>query len=164
MLCSIIRIKADRSLGDASPVYELKSIFQNKTHCARGHLWERVDDGKEIILAFSPAGTPDTIKTVWGDFWGGFAEKELAEVKEQVGHLTVSSALYGLASGVTATISGDYSQVDGMVKYLGSKIGAASSDGEQTRLRQSLQNMLSVNFDRGLDEMPGLKSIDVKAA
>ncbi|KAF0682643.1 Aste57867_25280 [Aphanomyces stellatus] len=159
-----IRIRVDRGLKDASPIYELKAIFQTKTHCARGHLWERVNADSEaerdIVVAFSPAGTPDTIKTMWGDFWGGFADKEFADVREQVSHLTLSSALVGLANGVTATIGGDYSYAHSMMSYLGSKLGAAWNDGEQTRIRQSLQNMLSLNFNRGLTEMPHLRSVD----
>ncbi|CAK4922700.1 unnamed protein product [Aphanomyces euteiches] len=159
-----VRIRVDRGLKEASPVYELKSIFQNKIHCARAHLWECVnamsESERDVVLAFSPAGTPDTIKLMWGDFWGGFADKEIQEVREQLSHLTVSSALYGIASGVTATLGGDYSHVHSMVKYLGSKFGAAWTDGEQTRVRQALHNMLSINFSRGLTEMTGLQSVD----
>ncbi|OQR92318.1 hypothetical protein ACHHYP_03818 [Achlya hypogyna] len=155
-----IRIRVDRSLGDASPIYELKSIFQNHGHCARAHIWQRVDGDENVMVAFSPAGTPDTVRALWGDFWGGWAENEIAEFKEQMGHLSLGSALYGLAQGVTATVGGDYSQAHQMLSYIGSKIGSAWSDGEQTRIRQSIQNMLAVNFNRGLVEWGDLHSVD----
>ncbi|RHY81524.1 hypothetical protein DYB26_006175 [Aphanomyces astaci] len=169
-----VRIRVDRGQAHNSPVYELSAVFQNQSHCARAHLWTRVvapdavaEDSastllteNQIVLAFSPAGTADTIKSMWGDFWGGFADKEFADVKEQWGHVTMGSAIYGLASGVTATLGGDFSSVHGMIKYLGSKLGAAWTDGEQTRIRQALQNMLSVNFNRGLTEMSGLHPLD----
>ncbi|KDO22578.1 hypothetical protein SPRG_12558 [Saprolegnia parasitica CBS 223.65] len=155
-----VRVRVDRSLGDASPIYELKHIFQNRSHCARVHIWQRVDGDMDVMVAFSPAGTPDTVRALWGDFWGGWAEDEIAEFKEQVGHLSLGSALYGLAQGVTATVGGDYSQAHQMLSYIASKIGSAWSEGEQTRIRQAIQNMLAVNFNRGLVEWTDLHSVD----
>ncbi|RHY48441.1 hypothetical protein DYB30_008949, partial [Aphanomyces astaci] len=58
----------------------------------------------EVMIAFSPAGTPETIRNLWGDLWNGWDEGEIADFKEQIGHVTLSSALYGLAHGVTATV------------------------------------------------------------
>ncbi|RHY81971.1 hypothetical protein DYB35_008334 [Aphanomyces astaci] len=94
----------------SSPMYELDAIFQTKSHCARAHVWKRVADHddsiKEVMIAFSPAGTPETIRNLWGDLWNGWDEGEIADFKEQIGHVTLSSALYGLAHGVTATVGG----------------------------------------------------------
>ncbi|ETW09488.1 hypothetical protein, variant [Aphanomyces invadans] len=170
-----IRIRTDRhrpsasatspkQTGSTSPVYELDAIFQNKSHCARAHVWKRVadcdDSVKEIMVAFSPAGNPETIRSLWGDLWNGWDEHEIADFKEQIGHVTLSSALYGLAQGVTATVGGDYSHAHAMLGYIYSKLGTAWSEGEQTRIRQSFENMVAVNFNRGLMEMDGLNDIE----
>ncbi|CAK4153721.1 unnamed protein product [Aphanomyces euteiches] len=156
-----IRIRADRTLGEASPVYELVSIAQNKSHCARAHIWKCIDDNaKEAMIAFSPAGTPETIRSLWGDLWNGWDEAEIADFKEQIGHVTLTSALVGLAQGVTATVGGDYSHAHAMLAYIYSKLGTAWAEGEQTRIRQSFENMVAVHFNRGLTELGGLNDIE----
>ncbi|KAF0697087.1 Aste57867_12194 [Aphanomyces stellatus] len=154
-----IHIRTDRSLGDQSPVYELSSIFQNKSHCARAHVWKRTD-AKELMIAFSPAGNPETIRSLWGDLWNGWDEAEIADLKEQMGHVTLTSALVGIAQGVTATVGGDYSHATAILGYIYSKLGTAWAEGEQTRIRQSVENMVAVNFNRGLTEMQGLHDIE----
>ena len=154
-----IQIKSKRSLGDASPVYELKSIYQNESHSARGHIWKSVKDANspsELLVVFSPAGTPNTIRDMWGDFWGGWAEAELQEFKQQLSQVSFSSAIDVISSPLT----GDYSSAAAAVSYVWKKVGAAWSDGEQTRIRQSLQNVLSLCFHRGLEECTGLRQVE----
>ncbi|KAJ8525883.1 hypothetical protein ON010_g15244 [Phytophthora cinnamomi] len=58
-----VKIRADRRAPDAiAPVYELKHIFQNKSHCARAHVWEGIvehpssEPTRDVVVAFSPAG------------------------------------------------------------------------------------------------------------
>lgn len=76
-----LRIRADRQ-APGSPVYELKAIFKAKSGAARCHVWEK--EGllakPEILVVFSPAGTPDTVKHFWGDVWSGWLEDELRQV------------------------------------------------------------------------------------
>lgn len=157
-----VKICTDRRLGaTASAVYELKRIFQNKRRCARAHVWESaaLSDGAppaDVVVAFSPAGTAETIRDVWGDFWSGWAEKEISEFKQQMGTMSLSSAL----NVVTSSISGDYSPASAVLQYMWSKIGSAWSDGEQTRIRQSIQNMMAVGLDRGLIEPVGITPLE----
>ncbi|RHY02520.1 hypothetical protein DYB25_010111 [Aphanomyces astaci] len=47
-----------------------------------------------------------------------------------------------------------------MLGYIYSKLGSAWSEGEQTRIRQSFENMVAVNFNRGLDAVDDLNDID----
>ncbi|GLD93098.1 hypothetical protein PINS_up001690 [Pythium insidiosum] len=157
-----VKICADRRVSGKAPVYELKHIFQNKSHCARAHVWESKIEhksgasGLDVVVAFSPAGNPETIKSVWGDFWSGWAEKELIEVKDQLVNVSLSSALGVVAS----SISGDYTPASNLIQYMWSKIGTAWTDGEQTRIRQSLQNMIAVGLNRGLVEATDITPLE----
>ncbi|TMW63354.1 hypothetical protein Poli38472_002295 [Pythium oligandrum] len=158
-----VKICADRRVADGQPpVYELKHIFQNKSHCARAHIWESKIEHKagntttDVVVAFSPAGNPETIKTVWGDFWSGWAEKELVDVRDQLMNVKLTSAL----DVVAASISGDYTPASNLIQYMWGKIGHAWSDGEQTRIRQSLQNMIACGLNRGLAEVTDLTPLD----
>lgn len=162
-----VKICADRRLaGTKAPVYELKHIFQNKTHCARAHVWESTIEhksghtGLDVVVAFSPAGTAETIKDLWGDFWSGWAEKELIDVRDELMNVSLSSALDVVAS----SISGNYTPASTLLQYMWSKIGSAWSDGEQTRIRQSLQNMLAVGLNRGLVELTDIKPLETLMA
>jgi len=63
-----VRIKSNRQ-NFMSPVYELKAIYHAKSRAARCHVWEKVLESPgeppqrpEILVVFSPAGTPDTVK------------------------------------------------------------------------------------------------------
>ncbi|KAG7376219.1 hypothetical protein PHYPSEUDO_014060 [Phytophthora pseudosyringae] len=54
-----VKIRADRRAPDAiAPVYELKHIFQNKSHCAHAHDWEGVvehpssEPTRDVVVAF----------------------------------------------------------------------------------------------------------------
>ncbi|DBA02356.1 TPA: hypothetical protein N0F65_007175 [Lagenidium giganteum] len=157
-----VKIRADRRVGEQSPVYELKHIIQNKSHCARAHVWEsRIPhsdgpDGLDVVVAFSPAGNPETIRDVWGDFWSGWAEKEIDEFKAQMSNVSFSSAL----DVVTTTISGDYSSASAILQFMWSKIGSAWTEGEQTRIRQSIQNMIAIGLNRGLTEPADISSLE----
>ncbi|TYZ63713.1 hypothetical protein PybrP1_003682 [[Pythium] brassicae (nom. inval.)] len=156
-----VKICTDRRHGGSSAsVYELKRIFQNKRRCARAHVWESAPGAGAaatgVVVAFSPAGNPETIRDVWGDFWSGWAEKEMSEFKQQMGSMSLTSAL----NVVTSSISGDYSPASAVLQYMWGKIGSAWSDGEQTRIRQSIQNMMAVGLDRGLIEPVGITPLD----
>lgn len=160
-----VKICTDRRHGggDASSVYELKHIFQNKRRCARAHVWESSSAANpsspvpsDVVVAFSPAGNPETIRDVWGDFWSGWAEKEISEFKTQMRSMSLSSAL----NVVTSSISGDYSPVSAVLQFMWSKIGSAWSEGEQTRIRQSIQNMMAVGLDRALIEPVGITPLE----
>lgn len=159
-ICTDRRHENDTQHG--SSVYELKHIFQNKRRCARAHVWESSVVHKsghsttDVVVAFSPAGTAETIRDVWGDFWSGWAENEIAEFKQQMGTMSLTSAL----NVVTSSISGDYSPASAILQYMWSKIGSAWSDGEQTRVRQSIQNMMAVGMDRGLIEPVGITPLE----
>ncbi|KAL4175526.1 hypothetical protein KRP22_000491 [Phytophthora ramorum] len=137
-------------------------IFQNKSHCARAHVWEGTvehpssEPTRDVVVAFSPAGTPETIRDVWGDFWSGWAEDELKEFKTEMKGMSLSSAI----NIVTSSVSGDYEPASQLLKFMWSKIGHAWSDGEQTRIRQSIQNMMAVALDRGLTEPPGISILE----
>lgn len=158
-----LQIRTQRKLGAQSPIYELKEIFQNRSHCARAHVWEgnlaksnTHDSGLDVVIAFSPAGTPNTIRDVWGDFWSGWAEKEICELKYQLKSVSLTSAL----DVVTASITGDYSSAAALLQFMWSKIGSAWSEGEQTRVRQSIQNMISAGLIRGLVDVTDLTSLE----
>uniref|UniRef100_K3WKA7 Fungal lipase-type domain-containing protein n=1 Tax=Globisporangium ultimum (strain ATCC 200006 / CBS 805.95 / DAOM BR144) TaxID=431595 RepID=K3WKA7_GLOUD len=159
-----VKICTDRHRPDGAPapVYELKHIFQNKSRCARAHVWESSVEHKsghsttDVVVAFSPAGNPETIRDVWGDFWSGWAEDEISEFKRQMGTVSLTSAL----NVVTSSISGDYSPASAILQFMWSKIGSAWSEGEQTRIRQSIQNMMAVGLDRGLIEADGLTPLE----
>jgi phosphopantothenate-cysteine ligase len=158
-----VKIRADRRAPDAiAPVYELKHIFQNKSHCARAHLWEGEvqhpsgESTRDVVVAFSPAGNPETIRDVWGDFWSGWAEDELQEFKTEMTGISLVSAI----NLVTSSVSGDYEPASQLLKFMWSKIGHAWSDGEQTRIRQSIQNMMAVALDRGLTEPSGISILE----
>ncbi|RLN70930.1 hypothetical protein BBJ28_00011871 [Nothophytophthora sp. Chile5] len=158
-----VKIRADRRAPDAiAPVYELKHIFQNKSHCARAHVWEGEvqqssgESARDVVVAFSPAGNPETIRDVWGDFWSGWAEDELKEFKTEMKGVSLSSAL----NIVTSSVSGDYAPASQLLGFMWSKIGHAWSDGEQTRIRQSIQNMMAVALDRGFTEPPGISLLE----
>ncbi|KAF1789390.1 Alpha/Beta hydrolase fold [Phytophthora cactorum] len=114
-----VKIRADRRAPDAiAPVYELKHIFQNKSHCARAHVWEGV-------------------------------------VEHPSRHFT-SSAI----NLVTSSVSGHYEPASQLLKFMWSKIGHAWSDGEKTRIRQSIQNMMAVALDRGFTEPAGISILE----
>lgn len=163
-----VKICADRREGQQAPVYELKAIFKNKSHCARAHVWEGtvqqasgVDGeppttGSDVVVAFSPAGNPETIRDVWGDFWSGWAEHELDELKSELKGVSFSSAL----NVAMSSISGNYTPASQLIQFMWSKIGHAWSDGEQTRIRQSIQNMIACGLDRGLIEPPGISLLE----
>ncbi|CEG38782.1 triacylglycerol lipase [Plasmopara halstedii] len=154
-----VKIRADRRAPDAiAPVYELKHIFQNKSRCARAHIWESVVEHspRDVVVAFSPAGNPETIRDVWGDFWSGWAEDELQEFKTEMKGMSFSSAI----NLVTSSVSGNYEPASQLLKFMWSKIGHAWTDGEQTRVRQSIQNMMAVALDRGLTEPPGISILE----
>lgn len=162
-----VKICADRREGQQAPVYELKAIFKNKTHCARAHVWEGIahqtdSDGNaqtttpDVVVAFSPAGTPETIRDVWGDFWSGWAEEELEELKTEMKGMSLTSAL----NVAVSSISGNYTPASQLLQFMWSKIGHAWSDGEQTRIRQSIQNMIAVALDRGFTEPPGISLLE----
>lgn len=158
-----VKIRADRRAPDAiAPVYELKHIFQNKSHCARAHVWEGIvehpssEPTRDVVVAFSPAGNPETIRDVWGDFWSGWAEDELQEFKTEMKGMSLSSAI----NIVTSSVSGDYEPASQLLKFMWSKIGNAWSDGEKTRIRQSIQNMMAVALDRGLTEPAGISILE----
>ncbi|KAG7390334.1 hypothetical protein PHYPSEUDO_008162 [Phytophthora pseudosyringae] len=158
-----VKIRADRRAPDAiAPVYELKHIFQNKSHCARAHVWEGIvehpssEPTRDVVVAFSPAGNPETIRDVWGDFWSGWAEDELQEFKTEMKGISLSSAI----NLVTSSVSGDYEPASQLLKFMWSKIGHAWSDGEKTRIRQSIQNMMAVALDRGLTEPTGISILE----
>lgn len=162
-----VQIRTDRRADDSSAsVYELKRIFQNKRRCARAHVWESsVSDASgqsttDVVVAFSPAGNPETIRDVWGDFWSGWAENEIAEFKQQMGTMSLTNAL----NVVTSSISGDYSPASAILQFMWSKIGSAWSDGEQTRIRQSIQNMMAVGLDRSLIEPAGITPLETLMA
>lgn len=151
-----VTIKSSRM--ENAPKYTLKSIYKNKSHSARGHVWQNVSSGNapEILVIFSPAGTPDTIGSFWGDFWSGWADKEITEFKSEISNITLQSAI----SVVSAPLTGDFSSANAALQYMWSKIGAAWSDGEQTRIRQSLQNLLSLSLWRGLKKLDDLHTVD----
>ncbi|CAI5727307.1 unnamed protein product [Hyaloperonospora brassicae] len=158
-----VKIRADRRAPDAiAPVYELKHIFQNKSRCARAHVWEGEvghpsgESTRDVVVAFSPAGNPETIRDVWGDFWSGWAEDELREFKTEMKGMSFSSAI----NLVTSSVSGDYEPASQLLKFMWSKIGSAWSDGEKTRVRQSIQNMMAVALDRGLTEPAGISILE----
>ncbi|KAG2988980.1 hypothetical protein PC129_g5221 [Phytophthora cactorum] len=158
-----VKIRADRRAPDAiAPVYELKHIFQNKSHCARAHVWEGVvehpssESTRDVVVAFSPAGNPETIRDVWGDFWSGWAEDELQEFKTEMKGISFSSAI----NLVTSSVSGHYEPASQLLKFMWSKIGHAWSDGEKTRIRQSIQNMMAVALDRGFTEPAGISILE----
>ncbi|KAG2531669.1 hypothetical protein JM16_000730 [Phytophthora kernoviae] len=158
-----VKIRADRRAPNAiAPVYELKHIFQNKSHCARAHVWEGevhhplTGTTRDVVVAFSPAGNPETIRDVWGDFWSGWAEDELKEFKTEMKGISLSSAI----NIVTSSVSGDYAPASQLLKFMWSKIGHAWSDGEKTRIRQSIQNMMAVALDRGFTEPPGISILE----
>ncbi|OWZ04213.1 hypothetical protein PHMEG_00023921 [Phytophthora megakarya] len=158
-----VKIRADRRAPDAiAPVYELKHIFQNKSHCARAHVWEGVvehptsESTRDVVVAFSPAGNPETIRDVWGDFWSGWAEDELQEFKTEMKGISLSSAI----NLVTSSVSGHYEPASQLLKFMWSKIGHAWSDGEKTRIRQSIQNMMAVALDRGFTEPAGISILE----
>lgn len=157
-----VKICTDRRSGDKSPIYELKHIFQNKSHCARAHIWTSTiehksgQSGLDVVVAFSPAGNPETIRDVWGDFWSGWAEDEIKEFKQEMSQVSLTSAL----NVVTSSISGDYTPASQLLQYMWSKFGSAWSDGEQTRVRQSIQNMITVGLDRGLVEPDGISPLE----
>lgn len=158
-----VRIRADRREGEKAPVYELKAIFKSKTHCARAHVWEGEvhhkttgETARDVVVAFSPAGTPETIRDVWGDFWSGWAEQELSELKTEMKGMSLSSAL----NVAVSSLSGNYTPASQLLQFMWSKIGHAWSDGEQTRIRQSIQNMIAVGLDRGLTEPADLALLE----
>ncbi|EEY69435.1 uncharacterized protein PITG_05669 [Phytophthora infestans T30-4] len=158
-----VKIRADRRAPDTiAPVYELKNIFQNKSHCARAHVWEGVvehsssEPTRDVVVAFSPAGNPETIRDVWGDFWSGWAEDELQEFKTEMKGISFSSAI----NLVTSSVSGHYEPASQLLKFMWSKIGHAWSDGEKTRIRQSIQNMMAVALDRGFTEPAGISILE----
>lgn len=158
-----VKIRADRRAPNAiAPVYELKHIFQNKCRCARAHIWEGVvehpasEPTRDVVVAFSPAGNPETIRDVWGDFWSGWAEDELREFKTEMKGISISSAI----NLVTSSVSGDYEPASQLLRFMWSKIGHAWSDGEKTRVRQSIQNMMAVALDRGLTEPEGISILE----
>ncbi|KAI9921119.1 hypothetical protein PsorP6_002656 [Peronosclerospora sorghi] len=158
-----VKIRADRRAPDAiAPIYELKQIFQNKSHCARAHVWEGEVENPlgeralDVVVAFSPAGNPETIRDVWGDFWSGWAEDELQEFKTEMKGMSISSAI----NLVTSSVSGDYEPASQLLKYMWGKIGNAWSDGEKTRVRQSIQNIMAVALDRGLTEPAGISILE----
>ncbi|CAH0490673.1 unnamed protein product [Peronospora farinosa] len=158
-----VKIRADRRAPDAiAPVYELKHIIQNQSRCARAHVWEGEvqhpcgESTHDVVVAFSPAGNPETIRDVWGDFWSGWADDELQEFKTAMKGISFSSAI----NLVTSSVSGDYEPASQLLKYIWSKIGNAWSDGEKTRIRQSIQNMMAVALDRGLTEPAGISILE----
>ncbi|KAE9028300.1 hypothetical protein PF005_g2195 [Phytophthora fragariae] len=61
---------------------------------------------------------------------------------------------------VTSSVSGDYEPASQLLKFMCSKIGNAWSDGEKTRVRQSIQNMMAVALDRGLTEPAGISILE----
>ncbi|KAG6590731.1 triacylglycerol lipase [Phytophthora cinnamomi] len=61
---------------------------------------------------------------------------------------------------VTSSVSGDYEPASQLLKFMWSKIGNAWSDGEKTRIRQSIQNMMAVALDRGLTEPAGISILE----
>ena len=152
-----IRIRSNRRLGQASPVYELLHIVTNGSHSARCHIWTRVFDTQpkkdtdsssrgELLVVFSPAGTPDTIRSVWSDFWTAWEKRELDAMERQV--VTLRSAL----ATVAAPLTGDFSSAAQTLTRMWKHIGTIWTVSEQTRVRQSLQNVLSLCFQRGLVE------------
>ncbi|TDH70717.1 hypothetical protein CCR75_008872 [Bremia lactucae] len=158
-----VKICADRrALNANAPVYELKHIFHNKCRCARSHVWEGFvehpssEPTRDVVVAFSPAGNPETIRDMWGDFWSGWAEDELQEFKREMKGFSFSSAI----NLVTSSVSGDYEPASQLFKFMWSKIGNAWSDGEKTRIRQSIQNMMAVAMDRGFTEPAGISILE----
>eukprot|EP01103_Thecamoeba_quadrilineata_P001614 TRINITY_DN1145_c0_g1_i1.p1 TRINITY_DN1145_c0_g1~~TRINITY_DN1145_c0_g1_i1.p1 ORF type:complete len:569 (+),score=130.87 TRINITY_DN1145_c0_g1_i1:99-1709(+) len=58
-------------------IYQLKAIYKNKGGSARAHIWEMMagpnNVESEVVIAFSPAGTPDAIMMAWKDIKNKFA-------------------------------------------------------------------------------------------
>ncbi|RMX62454.1 hypothetical protein KXD40_001451 [Peronospora effusa] len=67
-----------------------------------------------MVVAFSPAGNPETIRDVWGDFWSGWADEELQEFKTAMKGISFSSAI----NLVTSSVSGDYKPASQLLKYI----------------------------------------------
>lgn len=161
-----------------------RSVYQNQHNSARCHVWQKVgpqplEGASEIIVSFSPAGTPETVLNIFGDTWKGWLEDELKTVRngdikqrsraslpcpcssiplphkqlvDSAKKVPLSSYLKILA----APLTGDFGEAALLWDNFTKSLNIAWKERERTQFMSAMSNLMSLGFDRGLSPLEGL--------